>query len=319
MLRENISDILAFIAVAQEGSFTRAAAKLGVTQSALSHTLRALEARMGVRLLNRTTRSVAPTAAGERLLGTVTPRLEEIEAELTAVVETREKPAGTIRITATDYAVDTALWPRLSSVLPDYPDIKVEFVVDYGLSDIVADRFDIGVRWGDQVAKDMIAVRIGPDMRLAIVASPDYLRKHATPRQPKDLLQHNCITLRLPTRGGLYAWELKKGKKEIQVRVDGQLTFNGTYQMLNAAIDGVGLAFVPDDLAQPHVTAGRLRYVLEDWFPTFPGLHIFYPTRREFSKALAVVVDALRIGARAGENDIGLDRNASGRSKSVSR
>lgn len=214
MLRENISDILAFIAVAQEGSFTRAAAKLGVTQSALSHTLRALEVRMGVRLLNRTTRSVAPTAAGERLLGTVTPRLEEIEAELTAVVETREKPAGTIRITATDYAVDMVLWPRLSSVLHDYPDIKVEFVVDYGLSDIVADRFDIGVRWGDQVAKDMIAVRIAPDMRLAIVASPDYLRKHATPRQPKDLLQHNCITLRLPTRGGLYAWELKKGKKK---------------------------------------------------------------------------------------------------------
>ena len=299
MLRENVTDLLAFIAVAQEGSFTRAAAKLGVTQSALSHTLRELEARLGVRLLSRTTRSVAPTAAGERLLRNVAPRFEEIESELAAAVETREKPAGTIRITATDYAIDTVLWPRLCRVLPDYPDIKVELVVDYGLSDIIADRFDIGVRWGDQVAKDMIAVRIGADMRLAIVASPDYVSRYPIPKQPKDLVHNNCITLRLPTRGGLYAWELRKGKKEIQVRVDGQLTFNGTYQMLNAAIDGAGLAFIPEDLAQPHVAAGRLRYVLEDWFPTFPGLHIFYPTRREFSRALAVVVDALRMDVRS--------------------
>jgi len=297
MLRENISDLLAFIAVAREGSFTRAAARLGVSQSALSHTLRGLEARMGVRLLNRTTRSVAPTAAGERLLRTIAPRFEEIESELAAVIETRDKPAGTIRITTTDYAADTVLWPRLSKVLPDYPDIKVELVVDYGLSDIVADRYDIGVRWGDQVAKDMIAVRIGPDARLAIVGSPAYLAKHPAPRRPNDLLRHNCITLRLPTRGGLYPWELKKGKRQIQVRVDGQCTFNGAYQMLNAAIDGAGLAFVPEDLAQPHVTAGRLQYVLEDWFPTFPGLHIFYASRREYSRALAIVVDALRTGA----------------------
>lgn len=296
MLRENISDLLAFIAVAREGSFTRAAAKLGVSQSALSHTLRGLESRMGVRLLSRTTRSVAPTAAGERLLETVAPRFEEIENELAAVIEMRDKPAGTIRITTTDYAADTVLWPRLSKVLPDYPDIKVELVVDYGLSDIVADRYDIGVRWGDQVARDMIAVRIGPDARLAIVGSPAYFAKHPAPRQPKDLLHHNCITLRLPTRGGLYAWELKKGKREMQVRVDGQFTFNGAYQMLNAAIDGAGLAFVPEDLAQPHVTAGQLQYVLEDWFPTFPGLHIFYPSRREYSRALAIVVDALRAG-----------------------
>lgn len=213
MLRENVTDLLAFIAVAREGSFTRAAARLGVSQSALSHTLRGLEARMGVRLLSRTTRSVAPTAAGERLLRTVAPRFEEIESELAAVVEMRDKPAGTIRITTTDYAADTVLWPRLSKVLPDYPDIKVELVVDYGLSDIVADRYDIGVRWGDQVAKDMIAVRIGPDARLAIVGSPSYFAQHPSPRQPKDLLHHNCITLRLPTRGGLYAWELKKGQK----------------------------------------------------------------------------------------------------------
>jgi DNA-binding transcriptional LysR family regulator len=294
MLRDNVSDLLAFIAVAREGSFTRASAKLGVTQSALSHTLRALEVRMGVRLLNRTTRSVAPTAAGQRLLQTVAPRFEEIESELAAIVETRDKPAGTIRITATDYAADTIVLPRLAKVLPDYPDIKVELVVDYGLADIVADRFDIGVRWGDQVAKDMIAVRIGPDARLAIVGSPAYLERHPLPKQPKDLLKHNCITLRLPTRGGLYAWELKKGKRQTQVRVEGQFTFNGTYQMLNAAIAGTGLAFVPEDLARPHVEAGRLRWVLEDWFPTFPGFHIFYPSRREYSKALSVVVDALR-------------------------
>jgi len=297
MLRENVNDLLAFIAVAQEGSFTRAAAKLGVSQSALSHTLRALEARMGVRLLSRTTRSVAPTAAGERLLQNVAPRFDEIESELAAVVETRDKPAGTIRITSTDYAADTVLWPRLSKVLPNYPDIKVEVVVDYGLSDIIAERYDIGVRWGDQIAKGMIAVRIGPDARLAIVGSPGYLSKHPAPKQPKDLLSHNCITLRLPTRGGLYTWELKKGNRSLQVRVDGQLTFNGTYQMLNAAIDGAGLAFVPEDLAQPHVAAGRLVWVLPDWFPTFPGLHIFYPSRREYSKALSVVVDALRLGA----------------------
>jgi len=252
---------------------------------------------MGVRLLSRTTRSVAPTAAGERLLQNVAPRFDEIESELAAVVETRDKPAGTIRITSTDYAADTVLWPRLSKVLPNYPDIKVEVVVDYGLSDIIAERYDIGVRWGDQIAKGMIAVRIGPDARLAIVGSPGYLSKHPAPKQPKDLLSHNCITLRLPTRGGLYTWELKKGNRSLQVRVDGQLTFNGTYQMLNAAIDGAGLAFVPEDLAQPHVAAGRLVWVLPDWFPTFPGLHIFYPSRREYSKALSVVVDALRLGA----------------------
>jgi DNA-binding transcriptional LysR family regulator len=297
MLRENVTDLLAFIAVAREGSFTRASAKLGVTQSALSHTLRALEARMGVRLLSRTTRSVAPTAAGERLLRTIAPRFEEIESELAAIVETRNKPAGTIRITATDYAADTVLLPRLSKVLPDYPDLKVELVVDYGLTDIVADRFDIGVRWGDQVAKDMIAVRVGPDARLAVVGSPAYLERHPAPKQPKDLIEHNCINLRLPTRGGLYAWELRKGKRQMQVRVDGQLTFNGTYQMLNAALGGMGLAFIPEELARPHVEAGRLRWVLEDWYPTFPGLHIFYASRREYSKALSVVVEALRDGA----------------------
>jgi len=294
MLRENATDLLAFIAVAREGSFTRAAARLGMSQSALSHAMRALEERMGVKLLNRTTRSVAATEAGERLLRSIAPRFEEIENELVAAVESRDRPVGTIRITATDYAIDTVIWPRLSKMLPAYPDIKVELVVDYGLADIVADRFDIGVRWGDQVAKDMIAVRIGHDARLAIVGSPEYLEKHPAPKHPKDLVNHNCIRLRLPTLGGIYAWELTKGSRKIQVRVDGQFTFNGSYQMLNAAIDGVGLAFIPEDLAQPHVAAGRLRWALPDWYPTFPGLHIFYPSRREYSKALSIVVEALR-------------------------
>jgi DNA-binding transcriptional LysR family regulator len=294
MARENINDILAFLAVARERSFTRAAAKLGVSQSALSHTVRGLEARMGLRLLTRTTRSVSPTDAGERLLNTVGPRFDEIEAELSALAELRDKPAGTIRITTTDYAADMILWPKLSRVLPDYPDLKIEMIVDYGLADIVADRYDIGVRFGDQVAKDMIAVRIGPDVTMVIVGSPGYLARQAPPKKPQDLLAHNCITLRLPTRGGLYAWELKKGKRELQVRVDGQLTCNGVYQMIAAAVSGAGLAFVPEELAREHMAAGRLQRVLADWCPTFPGLHIFYASRRESSRAMAVVVDALR-------------------------
>ncbi|MBN8753207.1 MULTISPECIES: LysR family transcriptional regulator [Variovorax] len=294
MPRENINDILAFLAVARERSFTRAAARLGVSQSALSHTVRGLEARMGIRLLTRTTRSVSPTDAGERLLNTVGPRFEEIEAELSALAELRDKPAGTIRITTTDYAADAVLWPRLSRVLPDYPDLKIEMIVDYGLADIVADRYDIGVRFGDQVAKDMIAVRIGPDELMVIVGAPSYLAKHAAPKKPQDLLAHNCITLRLPTRGGLYAWELRKGKRELQVRVDGQLTCNGAYQMINAALDGAGLAFVPESMVRHHLAERRLQCVMGDWCPTFPGLHIFYASRRESSRAMAVVIDALR-------------------------
>lgn len=293
MPRENINDLLAFIAVARERSFTRAAAKLGVSQSAISHTIRSLETRMGLKLLTRTTRSVAPTDAGERLLQTVAPRFEEIENELLALTELREKPAGTIRITTTDFAADTVLWPRLSRVISDYPDIKIEMIVDYGLADIVADRFDIGVRWGNQVAKDMFAVRIAPDVRSMIVGAPTYFQRHPEPKTPQDLLRHNCITLRL-MNGGLYAWELKKGKRELQARVDGQLTVNGVYQMINAALDGAGLAFIPEDLAQPYLESGRLRWVLQDWSPTFPGLHIFYPSRKESSRALSVVVEALR-------------------------
>lgn len=297
MPRENFNDLLAFIAVARERSFTRAAAQLGVSQSALSHTIRSLETRLGLRLLTRTTRSVSPTEAGERLLQTIAPRFEEIEAELAAVTELRDKPAGTIRITATDYATKSILWPKLSKVLRKYPEIKVEIITDYGLADIVADRYDIGVRNGDQVAKDMIAVRIAPDMRMAIVGSPAYLEKQAPPKTPQDLTLHNCINLRLPTLGGFYAWELKKGSREVQVRVEGQLAFNGTYQMLDAALSGYGLAYVPADVAQPHVAAGRLIGVLEDWCPTFPGLHAYYANRRESSRAMGLVIDALRYRA----------------------
>jgi DNA-binding transcriptional LysR family regulator len=294
MQRGNLNDLLAFAAVGRDRSFTKAAAKLGVSQSALSHTIRELEARLGVRLLTRTTRSVSPTEAGERLLHTVGPRLEEIEAELAALGELREKPAGTIRITATDYAADTILWPKLAKFLRDYPDIKVEITIDYGLIDIVAQRFDAGVRAGEQVAKDMIAVRIGPDMRMAVVGAPSYFRKRSEPRKPQDLIGHNCINLRLPTHGGLYAWEFEKGGRELKVRVEGQLVFNGTFQMLNAALGGFGLAYVPEDLVQPHLAKGRLKRVLEDWCPPYSGYHLYYPSRRQPSAAFALLVDALR-------------------------
>src|ERR687886_2114470 len=240
MTRENIYDLLAFMAVARERSFTRAAAKLGMSQSALSHTIRELEARLGVRLLTRTTRSVSPTEAGERLLRTVGPRLDEIEAELAALSELREKPAGTIRITAHEHAANAVLWPALERFLPDYPDIKVEIAIDYGLTDIVAERYDAGVRSGEQVAKDMIAVRIGPDMRMAVVGTPSYFRTRPAPETPQDLTGHNCINLRLPTHGSLYAWEFERGNRDVRVRVEGQLTCNGTAQLLNGALAGLG-------------------------------------------------------------------------------
>ncbi len=295
MARDGYNDLLAFIAVARERSFTRAAAQLGVSQSALSHTIRSLETRLGVRLLTRTTRSVSPTEAGERLFESLAPRFEEIDADLDEVIGLSDKPRGTIRITATDHTANTVLWPRLKKILPEYPDLKIEIVTDYGLTDIVAQRYDIGVRLGDQVAKDMIAVRIAPDMRMAIVGAPSYLDQRAAPLKPEDLHQHNCINLRLPTHGGCYAWELANGTNELQIRVDGQLTFNGVYQILQAALDGGGLAYIPQELAQPHVDAGRLNWVLEEWFPTFPGLHLFYASRRQSSRALALVVDALRL------------------------
>ena len=294
MQRGNLDDLSAFLIVAREGSFTKAAAKLGVSQSALSYTIKELEARLKLRLLTRTTRSVSPTAAGERLLRNVGPRLEEIEAELAALGELREKPSGTIRITATEYATSAVLLPKLAKLLHAYPDIKVEIICDYGLTDIVAQRFDAGVRDGEQVAKDMIAVRIGPDTRMAVVGAPSYFRNRREPKKPQELVEHNCVNLRLPTHGGLYAWEFEKGDRELRVRVEGQLVFNGTFQMLNAALDGFGLAYVPDDVAQPHLAKGRLKRVLEDWCPPYSGYHLYYPSRRQSSAAFALLLDALR-------------------------
>ena len=293
MKRDSISDLLAFMAVARERSFTRAASKLGVSQSSLSHTIRALETRLGVRLLTRTTRSVAPTEAGERLLQTVAPRLQEIEAEVAAVSELGTKMAGSIRITAIDHVVDTVLWPRLRPLVAEYPDLKIEISSDYRMVDIAAERFDIGVRWGDQVAKDMIAVRLAPDQQMVIAGAPGYLAERGVPATPQELLAHNCIALRL-AGGGLYAWELKNGDRELQVRVGGQATFNSAYQMLSAALSGCGLAFLPQELAWPHLQAGRLQAVLGDWCPVFPGLHAYYPSQRQSTRALTLVIDALR-------------------------
>jgi DNA-binding transcriptional LysR family regulator len=294
MRRDTVTDLVAFLAVAREGSFTKAAAKLGVSQSALSHTIRGLEERLGIRLLARTTRKVAPTEAGERLLRTVGPRFDEIEVELAGLNELRDKPAGTIRITAGEYAAEAVLWPAVAGFLPDYPDIKIEIIVDYGLTDIVAERYDAGVRLGEQVAKDMIAARIGPDMRMAVVGAPSYFARRPTPRMPQDLAQHRCINLRLPTHGGLYAWEFAKGKREVKVHVEGPLVFNTIALRLNAALAGLGLAYLPEDVVQPHLVAGRLVRVLADWCPPFSGCHLYYPSRRQPTPAFALLVEALR-------------------------
>lgn len=298
MPKESYNDLLAFIAVARAQSFTRAAAQLGVSQSALSHTIRALEARMGVRLLTRTTRSVSPTEAGERLLLNVAPRFEEIEAELAAVGELRDKPAGTIRITASENAAETALWPRLAKLLPKYPQIKVEVTTQPRFTDIVAERYDMGVRLGDEVAKDMTAVRISPDVRFAIVGSPAYLAKHPAPTKPQDLADHACINLRLMSHGDLYAWELKKGRQKVNVRVEGQLVFNGTRPILHAALAGFGLGYVPHEVARPYIAKRLLKQVLDDWCPTFPGYHLYYPNRRQLTRAMAVLIEALRHPAK---------------------
>jgi DNA-binding transcriptional LysR family regulator len=296
MQRGNLDDLSAFVMVAREGSFTKAAAKLGISQSALSYTIKELEARLKLRLLTRTTRSVSPTAAGERLLRNVGPRLEEIEVELAALNELREKPSGTIRITATEYATTAILLPKLAKLLRSYPDIKVEIINDYGLTDIVAQRFDAGVRDGEQIAKDMIAVRIAADTRMAVVATPFYFRSRPEPKKPQDLVEHNCINLRLPTHGGLYAWEFEKGSRELKVRVDGQLYFSTTTQMLHAGLAGLGLAYLPEGLVQPHINKGRLKRVLADWCPPYPGYHLYYPTRRQPSAAFTLLVEALRRG-----------------------
>jgi DNA-binding transcriptional LysR family regulator len=294
MRRENFNDLIAFVTVARAGSFTRAAAQLGVSQSALSHTIRGLEARLGIRLLARTTRSVAPTEAGERLMRTVAPRFDEIDAEMAALVELRDRPAGTIRISTAEHAANCVLWPKLQPFLSAYPEIHVEITIDYGLIDIVAGRYDLGVRLGDQVAKDMIAVRISDDLRMAVVGAPAYLARRGTPQTPHDLVGHDCINLRLPTHGGLYAWEFERDGQALNVRVEGQLTFNSTTPRVQAAADGYGLAMVPSDMAAAHVAGGRLVEVLADWAPTFPGYHVYYPSRRQSSPAFALLIDALR-------------------------
>lgn len=297
MARDNINDILVFLAVARERSFTRAAAKLGMTQSALSHIVRSLEARLGVRLLTRTTRSVSPTEAGERLLLNVGPRLEEIEAEIAAVSELGDKPAGTIRITAIDHVIDTVLWPRIAPLLPQYPDLHVEISSDYRLVDIAAERYDIGVRHGDQLEKDMIGVRLTNEVPMRIVGAPAYFERRPVPTSLQELMKHNCITLRLPSSGGLYAWELLHDGQPIDARVRGQSVFTNLYHMLDAALHGVGVAFLPESLVGPHVRAGRLTSVMEDCCPDFEPLHAFYPSRRHSSRALMLVIDAIRFKA----------------------
>jgi DNA-binding transcriptional LysR family regulator len=295
MARDNINDIIVFLAVARERSFTRAAAKLGMTQSALSHIIRGLETRLGVRLLTRTTRSVSPTEAGERLVQNVGPRLEEIEAEIISVSDLGEKAAGTVRITAIDHVVATVLWPRIAPLLPQYPDLHVEINSDYRLVDIAAERYDIGVRYGDQVDKDMIAIRLTDEVPMMIVGSPGYFEWHPKPFAPADLIKHNCITLRLASSGGIYAWELEKGAQKQEARVRGQVVCSSAYHMLEAALTGCGLAFLPVDIAGHHVKAGTLLSVMEDWCPRFPPLHAYYPSRRNSSRAVTLIIEALRV------------------------
>lgn len=295
MATPDFNDLAAFAAVARERSFTRAAARLGVSQSALSQTIRALEARLGLRLLTRTTRSVTPTEAGERLLQTIAPRFEEIEAEIASLGELRDRPAGKLRLSASERPAVTIIAPALARLLPAYPDIHVEVVIDYGLRDIVAERFDAGVRLGEQVARDMIAVPVGPALRMAVVGTPVYFEQFPKPRKPQDLVNHRCINLRLPADDRLLAWEFEKGKREMKVQVQGPLVFNNRAMRLHAALAGLGLTYMPlDDEISTHIAAGRLVRVLEDWCPPFPGYHLFYPSRRHNSQAFVLLVDAMR-------------------------
>jgi DNA-binding transcriptional LysR family regulator len=294
MLRDEAGDLLAFMAVAREGNFTRAAAKLATSQSALSHTVRRLETRLGLRLLARTTRRVALTEAGERLLRTIGPAFSEIDDGIAALGELRDKPTGTIRMTTSEHAAQTVLWPALSPLLRRYPDLHMELVIEPGLTDIVADRFDAGVRLGESIAKDMVAVRIGPALRIAVVAAPSYFADHPKPRTPQDLAAHTCINIRMATAGGLYAWEFAKGSRDLHVRVDGQLVFNNSRMAVRAALDGLGLAWILEDLVADELAAGSLIRVLSDWCSPFAGYHLYYPSRRQPSAAFALIVEALR-------------------------
>ncbi|WP_119309784.1 LysR family transcriptional regulator [Cohaesibacter haloalkalitolerans] len=294
MSGESLNDLAAFMVVAHERNFTKAAKRLGVSQSALSQTIRALEARLGLRLLNRTTRKVAPTEAGERLLHNIGPRIEEIQHELMMLGDLKEKPSGVIRLTATEFAAESILFPAVSKLVQQYPDIKVEIVTDYGLTDIVSERFDAGVRPGETIDKDMIAVRIGPQMRMAVAGSPDYFERHSIPRKPQDLTQHKCINLRLSGHGGLYAWEFEKEGRELSVRVDGQLVFNTGSLILKAAQNGLGLAYLPQAQLSPLIESGKLVHVLSDWCEPFSGYHLYYPSRRQPTPAFSLLVEALR-------------------------
>lgn len=294
MALETFNDVLAFVHVVREGSFTRASALIGVSPSALSHAVRGLETRLGVRLLTRTTRSIAMTEAGERLFNSVAPRFEDIDAEVAAVKDLRGKPVGTIRITSAEHAATSVLWPKLSNVMRDYPDINVEISVDYTMADIVSQRFDAGVRVGDQVAKDMIAVRITPDLRMAVVGSPEYFATRSQPRSPHELTEHDCIRLRLPTHGGFLPWDLEKNGQEAKYPVSGQWVFNNSSSIVRAALASYGLAYVPEDMVLEHIAEERLLRVLDGWCGPYPGYHLYYPSRRQSSGALAVIVDALR-------------------------
>jgi DNA-binding transcriptional LysR family regulator len=294
LLKENIVDLISMISVAKAGSFTQAAAQSGVSQSALSHSIKALEERLGVRLLNRTTRKVTPTAAGERVLKEIDPLLLQLSEQLGELIDMGAHPAGAFRITTSDHAADTILWPKLATVLTAHPDIQVELVTDYGLTDIVSEKFDAGVRLGEHLSDGMVAVRIGPDFRFVVVGSPDYIEQSGRPEHPQQLTHHKCINLRLPTHGGVYAWEFEKGERELRVRVDGQLTFNAIYPIIQAAVDGYGLAYAPEDIVSDHIKEGRLVTVLDDWCPPSTGYFMYYPHRENKSRAFQVVVDALR-------------------------
>ncbi|AJG23612.1 LysR family transcriptional regulator [Cupriavidus basilensis] len=294
MARRNLNDLLYFVTIAREGSFTRAAAHLEVTQSALSQAINGLEARLQIRLLTRTTRSVSPTAAGERLLNAIGHRFDEIESELDELTELRDKPAGTVRITCGDHILRTTILPKLTPLLREYPDIKVEFDVNYGFRDIVADRFDAGVRLGDTIDKDMIAVPIGPQLRMAIAASPEYFKSHPIPKKPHDLLNHNCINMRMQSSGGIFVWDFQRRGKQLNVRVDGQLIFNTSHNIVEAALAGLGIASLPEEEFAPHIEEGRLVRVLDDWCEPFSGFFLYYPSRRQPSPAFSLVVDALR-------------------------
>ncbi|AWH49627.1 LysR family transcriptional regulator [Stenotrophomonas sp. SAU14A_NAIMI4_5] len=297
MARRNLNDLLAFVTVAREGSFTRAGAVLGVSQSALSQAIKALEERLQIRLLTRTTRSVSATPAGERLLEAIGNRFDEIEAELDALTELREKPAGTVRLTCGDHVLRTVLLPRLLPLMQRYPDVNIEFDVNYGLRDIVADRFDAGVRLGESIDRDMVALPIGPPLRMAAVATPDYFNRHPAPKVPADLTAHNCINMRFPTTGGLYVWEFERRGRQVNVRVDGQATFNSSPHIVLAALQGLGIAFLPEEEFAPHLQEGRLVRTLQDWCPPFSGYHLYYPSRKQHSPAFALVIEALRVAA----------------------